>query len=323
MSRTTGDTRLSLTRRTILMGAAALATTRVAHAAGITLRVGDQRGGIQPLMAAAGVLRDAPYTVAWSQFAGAPMLLEALNAEAIDTGGVGDAPFASAVASGIPMKAVSATRADGAVTALVVPGASPVRSVSDLKGRTIATLRGQTGHFLVLAALRRDGLSPGDVRFAFIAPSEAKAAMASGAVDAWATWGPYISLAKVEDGAREIVNGHELMSGQSYMLASDQAISGKRAALADFLHRLRLAREWGLAKPEEQAKVWAESTGFSLSVARDVVNTAQTRTVAIDDTVVAAQQRVADFFQGVGVLPRPQHVADSFDRSFNDAVFAA
>ncbi|MEJ1976385.1 MAG: hypothetical protein WDN49_10080 [Acetobacteraceae bacterium] len=54
-----------------------------------------------------------------------------------------------------------------------------------------------------------------------------------------------------------------------------------------------------------------------------MIDTAKTRTVAIDDHVVAAQQRVADFFYQAHVIPQPQTVASFFDRSFNAAVFAA
>ncbi len=307
----------------MLLAGASLLLARPAFAAQTVLRVGDQKGGAQPLMQAAGVLGGLAYRLEWSQFAGAPMLMEALNADAIDAGGIGDAPFVSGIASAIPMRAVSATQADGAVTAVVVPGGSSIRTVADLKGRSVATLKGQTGHFLVLAALQAAGLRADDVRFVFIAPSDAKAALSAGSVDAWATWGPYIALAKVQDGAREVVNGRTLMSGQSYMVASNAAIRDKRDALGDFLRRLRLAREWGLANPDEQARVWAEQTGFPFAVGKVVVDTAQTRTVAIDDAVVSAQQRVADFFQASRVVRQPQTAADYFDRSFNTAVFAA
>jgi len=312
-----------LPRRRLLAAALAPLCAPALAAAATTLRVGDQRGGAQPLMQAAGVLSGLGYKVEWSQFAGAPMLMEALNAGAIDAGGIGDAPFVSGIAAAIPMRAVSATRADGAVTALVVPASSPVRSVADLKGRSIATLKGQTGHFLVLAALRRAGLQARDVTFVFIAPAEAKSALASGGVDAWASWGPYIALARVQDGAREIVNGRDLMSGQSYTVAGTAAIAGKREVLADFLRRLRLARDWGLANPAEQARVWSAQTGFPLPVGRVVVDTAQTRTVAIDAEVIAAQQRVADFFRDAGVIPQAQRASAYFDASFNTAIFAA
>ena len=113
------------------------------------------------------------------------------------------------------------------------------------------------------------------------------------------------------------------MSGQSYTVAHDAAVAGNRPALADFLRRLRQARDWGLANPEAQARVWAEQTGFPVPVGRVVVDTAQTRTVAIDDGVVAAQQQVADFFRAARVIPQAQTVANHFDRSFNAAVFGA
>lgn len=127
----------------------------------------------------------------------------------------------------------------------------------------------------------------------------------------------------MQDGAREIVNGRALMSGQSYTVASTEAIAGKREILADFLRRLRLARDWGLANPGEQARVWAEQTGFSLAVGRAVVDTSQTRTVAIDESVIAAQQQVADFFKEARVIPQAQTAAGFFDASFNTAVFSA
>ena len=106
------------------------------------------------------------------------------------------------------------------------------------------------------------------------------------------------------------------------MLASDAAIGAKRALLADFLRRLRLARDWGAARPDDQARVWAEQTGFPIPVGQGVVRTANTRTVAIDDAVIAAQQRVADFFYAVRVIPAAQITRGSFDGSFNAAVFA-
>src|SRR5438309_6624737 len=51
-----------------------------------TLKIGDQKGGSQAVMEAAGVLKDLPYRVEWKQFPAAAPLLEALNAGAIDSG---------------------------------------------------------------------------------------------------------------------------------------------------------------------------------------------------------------------------------------------
>ena len=179
---------MDLTRRAAVAGLLLLPAVARAQDAGV-LRAGDQRGGIEPLMQAAGLLSGLPYDLQWSRFASAPTLLEALDAGAIDAGSIGDAPFVAVVEAGVGMRAVSATQADPAVTAVVVPAGSPIHDVADLKGRRIATLRGQTGHYLVLAALERARLSPGDVRLVFLGPADAKVALASGVVDAWAPGG--------------------------------------------------------------------------------------------------------------------------------------
>src|SRR3984957_7366900 len=132
------------------------------------LRVGDQKGGAKSLMQASGALDGIEHLVDWTIFPAAAPLLEALNAGAIDCGGVGDAPFAFARAAGVRVKVIAATRSSGAATALLVPAGSTVRSFADLKGRTIGTGKGSVGHYLVVAARDKAGLSPEDIRLAFL-----------------------------------------------------------------------------------------------------------------------------------------------------------
>jgi len=71
----------------------------------------------------------------------------------------------------------------------------------DLKGKRIGTGKGSVGHFLVLAALEREGMTARDVQFAFLQPADARAALAAGSIDAWSTWSQYVFMA-VEQAAR-------------------------------------------------------------------------------------------------------------------------
>lgn len=52
-------------RQTVLAGAAVALSGR-ARAETVALRVGDQKGGAQALMQAAGALADLPYQLDWS-----------------------------------------------------------------------------------------------------------------------------------------------------------------------------------------------------------------------------------------------------------------
>jgi sulfonate transport system substrate-binding protein len=244
-------------------------------------------------------------------------LLEALNAGAIDCGGVGDAPFAFARAAGVWAKVIAATRSSGASTALLVPSLSAARSFADLKGRTIGTGKGSVGHFLVLAARQAAGLSASDINLAFLSPADAKAAFVAGAIDAWSTWGPYVYLAVDQNKARILLDGQGLMSGLSYEVATERAITEKRDLLRTFSDRLEKALHWGPANVDAYAAAWATETGVPYKVARQTLLVRGFAPAPIDTRMVADQQHTVDVYFREGVLPVNYDAAEGFDASFN------
>ncbi|MBP2300762.1 ABC transporter substrate-binding protein [Azospirillum picis] len=314
-------------RHTLALGLGALAAgllpplpARAAIPAGTVLRVGDQKGGSQSVVEAAGILADLPYRIEWSQFPAAAPLLEALNAGAIDTGYAGDAPTTFALAAGTSARIIAAVRSNPHSTTILVPGASAIREVADLKGKTIGTGRGSIGHYLVLAALKANGLTPGDVRIAFLLPSDAKSALAAGSIDAWSTWGIYVSQALLVDGARAVATGNGLMSGLSYQSATLDAIAGKRDALADFVHRTAAARLWALRNSDGYADIWAKAVGVDPAIARHTFGVEQARPVAIDGSVIADQQATSDLWREFGIIPARLDAGAIFDPGFNSAL---
>ena len=308
-------------RRSLLLAASAFALGRSAKAAEPVLRAGDQKGGTQSVMKAAGALDNLPYRIEWNQFAAASPLLEALNADAVDLAFAGDAPTTFALAAGLRGRIIAATRGSGASTAIVVPKDSPIRSVADLKGRSIATNRGSIGHALVLAVADAQGWSPSDYTLANLLPAEAKSALASGAVDAWCSWGVYVAQARLLDEARAIVDGSNgLLTGLSYLVATDQAIGAKRSQLLDFSRRLVAARRWAASHRDEYARVLAAEIGVPVPVARLTFDTEVPLPVSIDAQVIADQQRTADRYLKAGVIHARLDAGKVFDASFNDVL---
>jgi sulfonate transport system substrate-binding protein len=309
---------ISFTRRQLAGAAAGLliARPRPGQASSV-LRVGDQKGGARSLMIASGALTDIDHLIDWNIFAAAAPLLEALNAGAIDCGGVGDAPFAFARAAGIHARVIAATRSSGASTALLVPSASPARTFADLKGRTIGTGKGSVGHFLILAAREQAGLSASDINLAFLSPADAKAAFVAGAIEAWSTWGPYVYLAVEQNKARILLDGQGLMSGLSFEVATERAITEKRDLLRTFSDRLEKALVWGLANVDAYAAAWANETGVPYEVARQTLSVRGFTPAPIDVRMIADQQHIVDVYFKEGVLPAPYDAAAGFDASFN------
>lgn len=297
----------------------ALACTAMSASSGVTLRVGDQKGGNQSLLSAAGELNGLPYQIEWSEFPAAAPLLEALNAGAIDVGYVGNAPFLFAYATGVPARVISVVRQNSDGLAIVVPANSPIQKVRDLKGRHIGTGRGSIGHYLVLATLEKAGLRIEDVNLVFLGPIDARAALTSGAIDAWATWDPYTSMLELFEGARRVADGNGFSADKSYLVAGVGAIREKRAALADFALRLNRARQWALQHTDQYADTWAKITGNPPAVAKRWFTRAQIHGVVMDDALVADQQSIVDLYAKAGVIRTRFSVGEAFDRSFNYA----
>ena len=312
-----------ISRRLLLAGAVTFAApaliARPARAAN-TLNMGDQRGNVRAVMQAAGVLNNLPYEISWSEFAAAAPLIEAVNANAIDGGNVGDAPFTFGFASGVKMKAIATSRSTQQGTAILVREDSPARGFADLAGKRIATGRGSIGHFLVLMALRQAKLETSAIQLIFLQPADAKAALLSGSVDAWSTWEPYTSQLELLNNGRQILNGVGLTPGLGYQIATDAAIAAKRPILEDFITRMTRARKWAATHPDDYAAFWASLMKFPEAVPRQWFNRTKVEIVPTDAAVFQGQQRVIDIYAGAGLLAGKFEAQTAFDTSFNAAV---
>ncbi|WP_310634397.1 ABC transporter substrate-binding protein [Paraburkholderia sp.] len=278
-----------------------------ADLASVTLVLGDQAGGMRALTEAAKVLDGAPYRYRWANFQGAAPLFEAQRANAVDIAPAGDLPVLAA-ATGDPSLRIVATRVGSPTQlGLLVPQDSPIRSVAELKGRTIAvsSARGSISEFQLYGALAEAGLSRRDVNVRYILPVDAFAAFASGALEVWATFDPYYGIA-VSRGARVLRDGTGINTGLNFITASGAAHADplKRAAIADVLVRIQHAGQWALANPQAYARVYGTLTRTPDAAALTITQRSALRLRFVTGDDVAALQRVADKAVDDGILPR-------------------
>jgi sulfonate transport system substrate-binding protein len=282
----------------------------------IVLRVGDQKGGNRSLLDISGFGKDLPYKIEWSEFPAAAPILEALNAGALDVGYTGDLSFLSVYASGAPIKAIGGTRSDAKTQAILVRQDSPIKSAADLRGKRLAGTRGGWGQFLIDATLEKSGYKLEDATFAPLGPVDAKIALLAGSIDAWAVWEPYVSFATLKDRARVVANGEGLTPTITFIVASDNAIATKRAAVQDLLQRLNNARLWSLDHLAEYAKNTAELTKLPEDVLLSAYTAQKTSPIAIDENVVKEVQEASDRATRYGILSKTLDVGKAVDRSF-------
>jgi sulfonate transport system substrate-binding protein len=285
----------------------------------VTLRVGDQKGGNRALLEIAGLAKDLPYKVEWSEFPAAAPILEALNAGALDFGYTGDLAFLTVYATGAPIKAIGGTRSDARTQAILVRKDSPIKSIADLKGKRLAGTRGGWGQFLIDATLEKAGNGINDATFAPLGPVDAKIALVAGSIDGWAVWEPYVSYATLKDNARVVADGEGLTPTITFCVASDSAIATKRAAVQDLVQRLNKARLWSLDHVAEYARATAELTKLPEDVLFSAYTAQRTGAVVIDGSVVSEIQQASDRATRYGILAKTLDVDKALDRSFTAA----
>jgi sulfonate transport system substrate-binding protein len=298
------------------------ATVPAKQLSGLTLHVGDQKAGLQALLQAAGELDNLPYKIAWSTFVAGPPMLEAINAGAVDFGGVGNTPPIFSAAAGGKIAIVAASRDTAAGDAILVPKDSPARTVADLKGKRIAVATGSSAHGNLLLQLTKAGLAPTDVTTSFLAPSDGYAALAAGKVDAWAVWDPYTAQAEQQLGARILASGKGLANGLGFQVASPSALADPRrnSAIQDLVARTVRARIWAKAHQPEWAHEYARQTGLPYAVTLASARRSDDDPITLGPQVAASEQKLADAFADAKVIPKRPTLADFIDDRFNKTV---
>jgi sulfonate transport system substrate-binding protein len=286
----------------------------------VTLNIGDQAGsGSQALLTAAGLIGKLPFKAHWSDFTSGPPMLQAMGAGSIDVGGVGDAPPVFAAAGGSQIAVVSALRANPDGSAILVPKNSPIHSVAQLKGKSIAVAQGSSADYHMLAILTKAGLTVKDVTPDYLQPAEGQAAFASSHVAAWDVWSPFIEQAEVQDHARILANGSTIGQTYSFEVASKAALANpsKAAAIHDYLQLLDQAYTWAATHEAAWAATWAKATGLPLSVMTLAVKDDLNTPTPITPAVISAEQGVANAFTAAGLIPSHVDFSDYAVTTYN------
>ncbi|HEY9024883.1 MAG TPA: sulfonate ABC transporter substrate-binding protein [Burkholderiaceae bacterium] len=280
------------------------------------LRIGFQKSAsLLVLQKAQGTLekRLAPQgvSVKWVEFPAGPQLLEGLNVGAIDVGYVGEAPPIFAQAAGARFVYVGNDPAAPSTEALVVPKGSPLKSVADLKGKRIVLNKGSNVHYLLVKLLEKNGLKYSDVTPVFLPPADARAAFEKGAVDAWVIWDPFLAAAEQQLGARQLADGTGLVNSFSFYLAqTDFAQANPQVIRALFANTDEAARFVQADVPRAAALV-APLQGLDVAVVETSLKRYRYGVAPLTPAVAEQQQKIADTFFDLKLIPKPVRIADA------------
>jgi len=136
-------------------------------------------------------------------------MLRAIAGNDVDFGGIGNPPTAIGVTRGLPIKGIFVINMLDYVEAMVVRTDKNITSLKDLKGKSVAAPFGSTTHYLLLQALKDDGVDPASMKILDLAPSDIAAAWLRGDIDAAWFWEPNLDKA-VKNGGKILITSGEM-----------------------------------------------------------------------------------------------------------------
>jgi sulfonate transport system substrate-binding protein len=281
-----------------------------------TLRIGFQKSAsLLTLQKSTGSLEKklAPLGVAvkWVEFPAGPQLLEGLNVGAVDVGFVGEAPPIFAQAAGASFVYIGFDPAAPEAEAIVVPKDSPIKSVAELKGKKVALNKGSNVHYLIVKALEKQGLKFSDIQPVYLPPADARAAFERGAVDAWVIWDPFLAAVEKQSGARLLQDGRGLVNNYAYYLAERGYAQSQPKVIQALFEDTQAQAAYLKANIKAAAAVIAPLQGLAVDIVEKALTRYEFGVKPLTPAVAAEQQKIADTFHALGLIPKPIRVADA------------
>lgn len=152
---------------------------------------------------------------------------------------------------------------DEASTADAVIAGDAIKSIADLKGKSVAYERGATSDLLLNYALKANGMSLADVTPVPMGASEAGLALIAGRVDAAVTYEPYISTALRQDDKASVI----YTAAEKPGLISDLLVGNPDWVKANQKDLEAVIRGWDMAvnfvreNPAEGGQMIADAVG--------------------------------------------------------------
>ncbi|MDS7595189.1 aliphatic sulfonate ABC transporter substrate-binding protein [Agrobacterium tumefaciens] len=163
--------------------------------------------------------KDVGTKITWVQSRGSNNSLEFLKVGSTDfTGSAALSAFLSR-ANGVPLKVIYVASWGGS-SIIQVKNDSPLQSVADLKGKTIAVTKGTAPYFTLVRALAKSNLTINDLKVVNLQHPEGFAALRQGQVDAWVGIDPQTAQAEIA-GDRAIFNDRSWREGSVFSTSEE------------------------------------------------------------------------------------------------------
>lgn len=256
-------------------------------------------------------LKEAGYDVevTFTEFESGPPENEAFASNLQDIGVMGNVPAISGIAAGQQRSIIGIAYNGEQTEAVLVPEDSAIKAVSDLKGKKVGLVIGSIAQNYMNELLKANGLSLDDIELINLSTGEQQQALATGQVDAVATWEPTITKIEAAGAGKVLADGTGVFLGENPIVARTEYVEQNPEIVKIFLEQYQKAAEEIVANPEAYAEKYAEQLGLEQDLFVTALSHVDFPVTTTEDDITDLQG-TADFLHDSGIITKTVTVKD-------------
>lgn len=252
----------------------------------------------------------------------------ALASGRIDAGNLATHTAMAMVAAGLPVKIVMLLDQATSADALMVDAS--IKSLADLKGKTVAYEEGTTSDILLHSALASAGMTLADIRPVPMPASSAGSALIAGQVQAAVTYEPYLSAAAQQNpNIRPLYQGSDdpgLIS--DVLVVRNEMLEKRPGQVLALLRSWEAAYRFYQANPQQGQAIIARGVGASAGELSTAFAGVQFYSLADNqrdlqvggEFITTSMRHITKAAGDAGLLPQPVSPAQLLDTRFVEAL---
>ena len=272
-----------------IVAAGLIAASNVALAEKIKIAIGHQSmctdtytagiivkelGLLEQYLPTEGKYTDAEYEVSWADYSSGGPITNQMMANKLNFGVMGDYPL---IVNGAKFQETESLRTlyvagtgynmKGSGNAIVVPVASDIYSIDELKGKEVSTPVGSAAWGMLLKAMQDNKIASADYTLKNQSPAVGAANIAAGKIDAHSDFCPWSEIMEFRGTGRKIYDGSE--TGVPYLhgvVVREDFASQYPEVVEAFIKAVHEAGEWVRKDPMQAVTMLEGWTGVEKEV---------------------------------------------------------
>ncbi|WP_018393271.1 aliphatic sulfonate ABC transporter substrate-binding protein [Bacillus sp. 37MA] len=257
--------------------------------------------------------------IKWSEFQSGPPLLESLAANRVDLSFLGDGALISSLDKNLPFEVIGQTSENFLSGGIVVHPNSKIKTVEDLKGKSIGVALGTSANIYLVKALKLHGLTLDDVKIINLQPDDAQSAFGTNQLDAWTIWEPF-RTGNIDKGIARELNIEENLSSPGVIIARTGFAEEHPEIVEAYLRAYKKTADWQIANPDEAAKIFEGETKVPAETIKKIIMDDKPNIFLTEESIQSYEDSIEKLVE-IGYIKKAFNFEELINNQYIDEAF--